>query len=82
MQNVEHASQEVHVLTPTRYEAPLTKRNVEDNQKAEDRNMAMMVAQPEEEKERKEAEDEGEWERRQRAMVEVIRIFGRARMED
>ena len=81
MQNVEHASQEVHVLTPTRYEAPLTKRNVEDNQKAEDRNMAMMVARTEE-KERKEAEDEGEWESRQRAMVEVIRIFGRARMED
>jgi hypothetical protein len=48
----------------------------------------MMFAQPEEGEKRKEAGDEIEWERRQRtmvekqqAMVEVMRIFGRARIE-
>jgi predicted nucleotidyltransferase len=71
VQDVERASREVHVLTPTQYEASLRKRNLE-----EDKNAGLVFAQSEEQ------EKEKEWEERQRAVVKVMRIFGSARQGD
>jgi hypothetical protein len=79
VQDVEQASREVHVLTPTRYEAPLRMRNLEGNRDATDENAGLVFAQPDE---RRKEGKEKEWEERQRAMVEVMRIFGSARQGD
>jgi predicted nucleotidyltransferase len=76
VQDVERASREVHVLTPTQYEASLRKRNLEENRDATDKNAGLVFAQSEEQ------EKEKEWEERQRAMVKVMRIFGSARQGD
>jgi hypothetical protein len=76
VKDVEQASREVHVLTPTRYEAPLRKMNLEVNQNSRDENAGLVFDQADGQKK---VGKEKEWEERQRAMFEVMVIFGSAR---
>jgi hypothetical protein len=62
-------------LTPSRYEAP--SRNVNGNSKAAEANRSLAFAHSEEVTGT--ATGEMDWEMRQRALVDVLRIFGNAR---